>query len=561
MKNINQNQKRNILVTNALIYANGDVHLGHLVGHIQADIWVRFQRMNSHNVTFLCGSDSHGTPIMLKAQKLGITPEQLVKDTSARQHKDFTDFGIIYDHYHSTHDDLNKQIVCDLYNTLKSKNLFEAKDIEQLYDPKDNMFLPDRFVKGTCPKCKAQDQYGDNCEACGATYQPTELIDPQSVTSGATPILKTTEHLFFKLPELQDTVEKWLKDANIHTSIKHKLAEWFEDGLKQWDVTRDAPYFGFELPDKPGKYFYVWLDAPVGYIAASKSYENSNKNNSFSHNAFWKNLDKDAKDHEIIHFIGKDIVYFHAIFWPALLLAGNYATPDMIHVNGFLTINHQKMSKSRGTFVNARDYLDNLDPAYLRYYFAAKLSEDVHDIDLSADDFIQRVNTDLVNKYVNIASRSAGFIKKLFNLKLSANLSDESLEHIKFGQYLAPKISQSYENRSFSSAMRAIMQFADHANQYIDQHQPWVLAKSEDETERAKVQEICTVAINDFRLMSIYLKPVIPNIISKVEAFLQVDEFVWDDCKNLLLDHEIAKFKPLLGRVTSEDFANFLEGE
>jgi methionyl-tRNA synthetase len=556
-----KNQKRNILVTNALIYANGDVHLGHLVGHIQADIWVRFQRMNFHNVTFLCGSDSHGTPIMLKAQKLGITPEQLVTDTSARQHKDFTDFGIIYDHYHSTHDDLNKQIVCDLYNTLKSKNLFEAKDIEQLYDPKDNMFLPDRFVKGTCPKCKAQDQYGDNCEACGATYQPTELIDPQSVTSGATPILKTTEHLFFKLPELQDTVEKWLKDANIHTSIKHKLAEWFEDGLKQWDVTRDAPYFGFELPDKPGKYFYVWLDAPVGYIAASKSYENSNKNNDFSHDAFWKNLDKGAKDHEIIHFIGKDIVYFHAIFWPALLLAGNYATPDMIHVNGFLTINHQKMSKSRGTFVNARDYLDNLDPAYLRYYFAAKLSEDVHDIDLSADDFIQRVNTDLVNKYVNIASRSAGFIKKLFNLKLSANLSDESLEHIKFGQDLAPKIAQSYENRSFSSAMRAIMQFADHANQYIDQHQPWVLAKSEDETERAKVQEICTVAINDFRLMSIYLKPVIPNIISKVEAFLQVDAFVWDDCKNLLLDHEIAKFKPLLGRVASEDVANFLEGE
>ena len=545
---------RNILVTNALIYANGDVHLGHLVGHIQADIWVRFQRMKGNNCTFLCGSDTHGTPIMLKAQSLGVSPEEMVTQISKRQHQDFTDFQIIYDNFHSTNNDLNKNLVCDLYKTLKSKSLFDLKNIEQLYDEKDQMFLPDRFVKGTCPKCKSPDQYGDSCENCGATYNPTDLIEPKSVTSNTKPILKTSEHYFFKLPELQDTVASWIKNVNLSEHVKHKLNEWFESGFKQWDVSRDDPYFGFEIPDHPNKYFYVWLDAPVGYIAASKDYANKNKN--FSHDDFWLN---NNNKYEIAHFIGKDIVYFHAIFWPALLAAGNYNLPSLIHVNGFLTINHQKMSKSRGTFVNARDYLDNIDPAYLRYYFAAKLSEDAHDIDLSPDDFIQRVNTDLVNKYINIASRSAGFLKKLFNNNLSKNISNESITHIKYGQELSNKIADLFENRSYSQAMKSIMQLADHSNQYIDLHKPWVMAKSEDINIKNKVQEICTVAINDFRLISLYLKPVIPKIISEIEAFLNIPELIWSDAKNILFDHKINAFKPLLNRVKTEDLEKFIK--
>ena len=545
---------RNILVTNALIYANGDVHLGHLVGHIQADIWVRFQRMKGNNCTFLCGSDTHGTPIMLKAQSLGVSPEEMVTQISKRQHQDFTDFQIIYDNFHSTNNDLNKNLVCDLYKTLKSKSLFDLKNIEQLYDEKDQMFLPDRFVKGTCPKCKSPDQYGDSCENCGATYNPTDLIEPKSVTSNTKPILKTSEHYFFKLPELQDTVASWIKNVNLSEHVKHKLNEWFESGFKQWDVSRDDPYFGFEIPDHPNKYFYVWLDAPVGYIAASKDYANKNKN--FSHDDFWLN---NNNKYEIAHFIGKDIVYFHAIFWPALLAAGNYNLPSLIHVNGFLTINHQKMSKSRGTFVNARDYLDNIDPAYLRYYFAAKLSEDAHDIDLSPDDFIQRVNTDLVNKYINIASRSAGFLKKLFNNNLSKNISNESITHIKYGQELSNKIADLFENRSYSQAMKSIMQLADHSNQYIDLHKPWVMAKSEDINIKNKVQEICTVAINDFRLISLYLKPVIPKIISEIEAFLNIPELIWSDAKNILFDHKINSFKPLLNRVKTEDLEKFIK--
>jgi methionyl-tRNA synthetase len=554
---------RNILVTNALIYANGDVHLGHLVGHIQADIWVRFQRMRGNKCTFLCGSDTHGTPIMLKAQSLGISPEELVNKTSTRQKQDFIDFQVIYDNFHSTNNNLNQELVCELYQTLKEKNLFDLRDIEQLYDEKDQMFLPDRFVKGTCPKCKATDQYGDSCENCGATYNPTDLIDPKSVTSNTKPILKTSEHYFFKLPELQDTVSTWLKNVNLSEHVKHKLSEWFESGLKEWDVSRDKPYFGFEFPDHPGKYFYVWLDAPVGYIAASKDYASKNKD--FSHEDFWINNNNSNNNsnnkYEIAHFIGKDIVYFHAIFWPALLASGNYNLNNLslIHVNGFLTINHQKMSKSRGTFVNARDYLNHLDPAYLRYYFAAKLSEDPLDIDLSPDDFAQRVNTDLINKYINIASRSAGFIKKLFDNKLSENLSKESIDHLKYGQDLSDKIADLYEKRSYSQVMKLIMQFADHSNQYIDFHKPWSMAKSEDINTQNQVQEICTVALNDFRLMSLYLKPVLPKITQDIESFLNIPELNWEDNKNILLNHSINSFKPLLNRIKLEDIEKFIK--
>ncbi|CAC9971276.1 Methionyl-tRNA synthetase (EC 6.1.1.10) [uncultured Gammaproteobacteria bacterium] len=539
---------RKILVTSALPYANGEIHLGHLLEYIQTDIWVRFQKMMGNECHFVCADDAHGTPIMLKANELGITPEELIKGVSERHQADFKAFLIGFSQYHSTHSDENKVISADIYNKLNKSGFIKTRTISQAFDPEKKMFLPDRFIKGDCPKCGASDQYGDNCEACGATYLPTELKNAKSAVSGATPITKDSEHYFFDLPQFETQLKAWTKAGHLQGEISNKLAEWFEQGLQQWDISRDAPYFGFQIPGVEGKYFYVWLDAPIGYMASFKKLCNE-QNIDFDE---YFNQDSET---ELYHFIGKDIVYFHALFWPAMLMGANYRTPSAIFAHGFLTVNGQKMSKSRGTFIQAKTYLESLNPEYLRYYYAYKLSAKIDDIDLNLEDFKQRVNSDLVGKVVNIASRSAGFIVKKFDKTLSAYAVESQLyqEFVDQGE----QIAKLYEARNYSQAMREIMKLADKANQYIDEHKPWQLVK--EEGKEAQVHDVASLAINLFRVLMTYLKPVLPVMAEQVEVFLNVDSLNWQDIKHPLTKHKINKFKPLMSRIEDEQINQVIE--
>lgn len=531
--------KRRILVTTALVYANGTPHLGHLVGTIQTDIWVRMQRMQGHDCTFVSGSDSHGTPIMIQAEKMNLPPEDLINQMHAAQERDFADFHIDFDNYYKTHSPENKELSETIYTTHLNKGNLSKHTIKQLFDPVKNMFLPDRYIKGECPFCHAKDQYGDNCEVCSKTYLPTELINPYSALSGAKPIVKSTEHYFFKLQNFTDYLQKWTRNGHLQAQVSNKLDEWFKDGLREWDITRDAPYFGFAIPNEKDKYFYVWMDAPIGYIASFKNLCEKNKTLHFDD--YWR----ENSPVELYHFIGKDIVYFHALFWTAMLHGANLRTPTAIYVNGFLTINGQKMSKSRGTFIKARTYLDYLNPEYLRYYFAAKLSDRIEDIDLSFDDFTQRVNADLVGKYINIASRCASFINKHFDSKLSPQCTEAALfeEFARAGDDIAAH----YEKLEYSQAIRKIMALADKANQYIDEKKPWQQIK--DDTNKRSVHDACSMGLNLFRVLTIYLKPVLPQIAKQVEAFFNINPFNWQDKETPLTNHAIREYEPLITRI------------
>ncbi|TNH44305.1 methionine--tRNA ligase [Photorhabdus luminescens] len=529
---------KKLLVTCALPYANGPIHLGHMLEHIQADIWVRFQRMRGKEVHFICADDAHGTPIMLKAQQMGVAPEEMIATVNQEHHQDFTGFSVSYDNYHSTHSEENQALSTKIYLELKKNGHIKSRTISQLYDPEKNMFLPDRFVKGSCPKCKSEDQYGDNCEVCGSTYSPTELINPRSAVSGATPEMRETEHFFFDLPAFSNMLQAWTRSGALQEQVANKMQEWFESGLQQWDITRDAPYFGFEIPDAPGKYFYVWLDAPIGYMG---SFQNlCDKRGNLSFDEFW------AKDStaDLYHFIGKDIVYFHSLFWPAMLEGSGYRKPTNVFVHGYVTVNGAKMSKSRGTFIKASTYLDHLDADCLRYYYAAKLSARIDDIDLNLEDFVQRVNSDIVNKVVNLASRNAGFINKRFNGKLADKLADPAL----YQQFIdgAKVIAEEFNNREFSKAIREIMALADLANRYVDEQAPWVVAK--EEGRDADLQAICSMGINLFRVLMTFLKPVLPSLAERAEAFLNT-ELTWHGIEQPLLDHQVSAFKALFNRI------------
>ncbi len=538
---------RKILVTSALPYANGPIHLGHLVEYIQTDIWVRFQKQRGHQCTYVCADDAHGTPIMLKADQLGISPEDLIAKVSTEHQRDFAGFMVGFDNYYSTHSPENRDFAALIYQRLNDAGHIARRTITQAYDPEKQMFLPDRFVKGECPKCGAADQYGDSCEACGATYSPVELKNAYSAVSGAKPIEKDSEHFFFKLGDFEQFLRTWV-DAHVQEQMIHKLNEWFESGLQQWDISRDAPYWGFEIPDAPGKYFYVWLDAPIGYMA---SFKNWCDKNGVDFDDYWGA----SSDAELYHFIGKDIAYFHTLFWPAMLEGAGFRKPNGVFCHGFLTVNGQKMSKSRGTFIMAESYLKHLRPEYLRYYFAAKLGSGIDDIDLSLDDFRMRVNADLVNKVVNIASRCAGFIAKKSDGQLGASLIQPELysDAVKMGDTIA----QAYEQREYARAMREIMHIADKANQYIDAAEPWVLAK---QPERAQdVQDSCTLGINLFRVIISYLAPILPQVAEEAAEFLNIDGFAWDDIQTPLLSHRINKFKPLMQRVEPEAIEKMVE--
>jgi methionyl-tRNA synthetase len=535
---------RNILVTSALPYANGPIHLGHLVEYIQTDIWARFQRLRDNTCYYVCADDAHGTPIMLRARQDGITPEALIAATKKEHEADFADFLIDFDNYYSTHSDENREFASSIYLKLRDEGHIHTRTIKQAYDPEAEMFLPDRFIKGTCPKCGADDQYGDNCEVCGATYDPTELKNPVSAVSGATPIEKDSEQYFFKLSDFSDMLQQWLKEGHVQKEVANKLDEWFEEGLQDWDISRNAPYWGFEIPDAPGKYFYVWMDAPMGYMA---SFKNFCDNNDVNFDDYWRPDDSGENKTELYHFIGKDIARFHTLFWPAVLDGAGYRKPTAVFCHGFLTVNGQKMSKSRGTFIKARTYLENLNPEYLRYYYTAKLSSGVDDIDLNLEDFMQRVNSDLVGKVVNIASRCAGFITKKFDRQLSAELPEPELydDIVAAGE----QIAEFFENREYNKAVREIMAQADKANVYIDENKPWVLIKEEGRED--EVQKICTQGLNMFRLLMTYLKPILPATAEKSEAFLNT-ELKWAGIDQPLLAHTINKFKPLLTRIEKE---------
>lgn len=535
---------RKILVTNALPYANGPIHMGHLLGYIQADIWVRAMRAMGHDVTYVCADDAHGTAIMLRAEANGITPEAQIANVQREHIRDFEGFGVHFDHYDSTHSDTNRARSQEIYLKNREAGNIAVRPVSQLFDPEKGMFLSDRFIKGTCPKCKSEDQYGDACEVCGTTYNATELLNPHSTLSGATPVEKSSDHYFFKLPNFANYLQKWTRDqGRLPLSIANKLDEWFENGLNDWDISRDAPYFGFEIPDAPNKYFYVWVDAPIGYMSSFENYVKQ-KRPELNFDDYWK---KDSQN-EVYHFIGKDIVYFHALFWPAMLDGAGYRTPTGLFVNGFLTVNGQKMSKSRGTFIKAETYLQHLNPEYLRYYFASKLSDKVEDSDLNLDDFVQKVNSDLVGKVVNIASRCAKFINTNFDNTLSANCAETELvqSFIDAGD----SIANCYEDREFSAAIREIMALADRANQYIDEKKPWALAKIEGEEQQ--VHEVCSVGINLFRQLAIYLAPVLPTLAQQVQDFLKLDSFDFASRTTILTNHEIAQFQPLMQRVDAK---------
>jgi methionyl-tRNA synthetase len=532
--------QRHILVTSALIYANGAPHLGHLVGTVQADIWVRFQKMRGHQCTYICGSDSHGTPIMIQAEKMGLSPEILIAKMHEAQVQDFRDFYIEFDNYHQTHSPENRELVECMFKRHVAKNNIAKRTIKQLFDPIKNMFLPDRYIKGECPHCSAKDQYGDNCEVCGKTYAPTELKNPYSTLSGAKPIEKESEHYFFKLQQYENFLKQWTQQGHLQDQITHKLEEWFTDGLREWDISRDAPYFGFTIPGVENKYFYVWLDAPIGYMASFSDLCKRRKDLNFSD--YWENKKNET---ELFHFIGKDIVYFHALFWPAMLKGADFRTPTAIFVNGFLTIDGQKMSKSRGTFIKARTYLNHLQPEYLRYYFAAKLSHHIEDIDINFEDFTQRINADLVGKFINIASRCASFLNKYNASQLSAYCAEPALYET-FAK-AGDAIAESFEKLNYSQAIRHIMALADSANQYIDEKKPWALIKEPNKAQ--EVQAICSMGINLFRVLMIYLKPVLPHTAQHVERFLNIPPLQWEHKDQPLLDHTILAFQPLLTRI------------
>ncbi|MEM7194159.1 MAG: methionine--tRNA ligase [Pseudomonadota bacterium] len=539
---------KKILMTSALPYANGPIHLGHLVEYIQSDIWARFQRMQGHSCSYVCADDAHGTPIMLKAESEGITPQQLIDRVSIEHQRDFANFEVEFDNYYTTHSEENRHYSELIYNRLKSDGHIVKRNIEQFYDPEKGMFLPDRFVKGTCPKCNSEDQYGDNCEVCGSTYAPTDLIDPVSAVSGARPVRKESEQLFFQLEHFKSFLGEWLDSGRTQKEIANKQKELFAEPLLEWDISRNSPYWGFEIPDEPGKFFYVWMDAPIGYLASFQNYCDR------------EGLDFDeymnpGSDAELVHFIGKDIARFHTLFWPAQLHGGGFRTPTAVWCHGFLTVNGQKMSKSRGTFIMAETYYRHLNPEYLRYYFAAKLDDSIDDIDLNMEDFRSRVNSDLVGKLVNIASRCAGFINKQFEGQLSSDLPDRAMfEHFSAA---GEEIATLWQSRKYSRAVREIMALADKANQYIDAAQPWILIK--DEKTKPEVQQICTQGLNLFRLLTIYLKPVIPNTAKMAEEFLSVQPLQWADSKSPILDHGINRFKPLLVRVEETQIEKMIE--
>ena len=539
---------REILVTSALPYANGSIHLGHMLEYIQTDIWVRYQRLVGNRCHYVCADDAHGTAIMLRAEVEGITPEELIAKVQAEHEADFANFNISFDNYYSTHSPENQALAELIFNACDAKGHIARRTITQAFDPEKELFLADRFIKGTCPKCHAEDQYGDNCEVCGATYTPAELIDPKSAISGATPIQKDSLHMFFKLPDFQALLEEWTRSGSLQPEIANKLAEWLEAGLQEWDISRDAPYFGFQIPGTENKYFYVWLDAPIGYMASFKNLCQKTDNLDFDHY-----FNKDSST-ELYHFIGKDIINFHGLFWPAMLHCADFRTPTAVYAHGFLTVNGKKMSKSRGTFIKAGTYLRHLQPEYLRYYFAAKLNNRVEDLDLNLADFVQRVNADLVGKVVNIASRSAGFITK----KHDGILSDTVTEPELIAQFVAAKteIGDFYENREFGKAIKAIMALADIANQYIADQEPWALAKQEG-TEQ-QVQDICSTGLNLFRMLMIYLQPIVPDMTAAAGNFLNAP-MTWQDLEAPLVGHQINKFKPLMTRIETATIETMLE--
>ena len=541
-------EKRTILVTSALPYANGPIHLGHLVEYIQTDIWVRFQKLRGHDCVYVCADDAHGTPIMLRAQQEGISPEQLIETVGQQHRADFDEFHVGFDNYHSTHSEENRELAELVYQRHQDAGHITTRTITQAFDPEKQMFLPDRFIKGECPRCGAADQYGDNCEVCGATYSPTELKNAVSAISGATPVEKDSLHYFFKLADFEPMLRDWTTAGHLQDEVSNKLNEWFEDGLREWDISRDEPYFGFRIPGTDDKYFYVWLDAPIGYMASFKQLcDRSGRD----FEAYWG---KDSTA-ELYHFIGKDIIYFHALFWPAMLSGAGMRTPTAVYAHGFLTVDGQKMSKSRGTFIKARTYLDHLNPEYLRYYFAAKLGSGIDDIDLNLDDFSARVNSDLVGKVVNIASRCAGFIYKKHDGLLSQRCTETELyqQFVKAGDAIA----EDYEQREFGQALRKIMALADRANQYIDANKPWVLAKQEGQEQT--VQDVCSVGLNLFRVLITYLQPVLPQMANDVETFLNIPAMTWDAVSAPLTAHTINKFKPLMTRVEQEKIDAMLD--
>lgn len=537
---------RKILVTSALPYANGSIHLGHLVEYVQTDIWVRFQKMQGHTVHYVCADDTHGTPIMLRAEKEGISPEALIAKVHTEHYADFSGFLVNFDNYYSTNSEENRELASDIYKALKSNGKIATKTIEQYFDPIKNMFLPDRFIKGECPKCHAKDQYGDNCEVCGATYSPTDLINPFSAVSGATPVRKETEHYFFKLSECSDFLREWTRSGTLQAEAANKMSEWVgevgENKLSDWDISRDAPYFGFEIPDAPGKYFYVWLDAPIGYMA---SFKNLCAKSGLDFDEYWK---KDSTT-ELYHFIGKDILYFHALFWPATLEYSGYRKPTGVFAHGFLTVNGEKMSKSRGTFITARSYLDHIkNPEYLRYYYAAKLNGTMEDIDLNLEDFVARVNSDLVGKYINIASRTAGFINKKFDGKLAPSIANPVVSEM---QAASSVLAEAYAARDFGKALREIMRLSDLANGYVAEKAPWVMAKQEG--QEAELQQVCSDALEMFRLLTLYLKPVLPKLAGEIERFLNVGTLSWLDVKSSLhVGHQINAYEHLITRIDSK---------
>jgi len=531
-------EKRQILVTSALPYANGAIHLGHMLEYIQTDIWARFQRSQGHECYFAWADDAHGTPVMLWARAEGKSPEELI-DMMNEQHKtDFRDFGISYDNYSSTHSEFNRELVGQIYGRLEKNGYIERRDIQQLYDEEEGMFLPDRFIRGTCPKCKTPDQYGDSCESCGSTYSPTDLIDPRSAVTGSKPVMKKSEHFFVRLGAFEEPLKKWMASGALQPEILNKLQEWFTDGLRDWDISRDEPYFGFRIPGTKDKYFYVWVDAPVGYMA---SFKELCERKGLDFDAWWR-PDSSA---EVYHFIGKDIVYFHTLFWPAMLMGADLRTPTAVYAHGFLTVDGAKMSKSRGTFICARTYLDHLHPDYLRYYFAARLGPGTGDIDLNLDDFVQRVNSDVVGKVVNIASRCAGFIGRLFEGKLSPTLPEPD----QYKQFVAARtaIAADFEGRNYQSAIRRIMKLADEANRYIDEEKPWVQIK--EEGKELQVQAICTQGINLFSVLISYLAPVLPFTADRASTFLGRDVSNWSNMDQPLVDVTVNTFQPLLTRI------------
>ena len=550
---------RKILVTSALPYANGSIHLGHMVEHIQTDVWVRFQKLRGHECHYCCADDTHGTPVMLAAQKQGIAPEDMIAKVREEHLADFTGFGIGYDNYYSTHSPENKQFSQDIYRALKANGKIESRVIEQLFDPEKQMFLPDRFVKGECPKCHAQDQYGDNCEVCGTTYSPTELINPYSAVSGAKPELRESEHFFFKLGECADFLKAWTSGNNPHDGKPHlqaealnKMKEWLGEGeettLSDWDISRDAPYFGFEIPDAPGKYFYVWLDAPVGYMA---SFKNLCDRIGINFDEYFK---ADSQT-EMYHFIGKDILYFHALFWPAMLHFSGHRAPTGVYAHGFLTVDGQKMSKSRGTFITAKSYLEQgLNPEWMRYYIAAKLNSKIEDIDLNLQDFISRVNSDLVGKYVNIAARASGFIAKRFEGRLKDVADSELLAKL---TAQSEAIAECYESREYAKALRDIMALADIVNEYVDANKPWELAKQEGQD--ARLHEVCSELINAFTMLTAYLAPVLPKVAENAAKFLNLEAITWANTRKTLGEHAINKYEHLMQRVEQKQVDDLIE--